>query len=69
MAETNLKTQKTETSVKGFLETIEDSQKKSDSFIILDMKQKAMGEKPKMWGTSIIGRWDSHHESKALRSM
>jgi hypothetical protein len=55
MAKAKLKTEKTEASVKGFLETLKDSQKKSDSLIVLDMMQKAMGEKPKMWGTSIIG--------------
>jgi hypothetical protein len=49
-----MKTKKTEQSVKEFLNTVTDEQKRKDSFAILDLMQKAAGE-AKMWGESIIG--------------
>ncbi|MBX3080348.1 MAG: DUF1801 domain-containing protein [Anaerolineae bacterium] len=49
-----MKTKKTEQSVEAFLNTVSDEQKRKDSFVILDMMQKAAGE-AKMWGESIVG--------------
>src|SRR5438067_1686827 len=42
-------------SVEDFLNSIEQEQKRKDSHVILTMMEKAMKEKPKMWGSSIIG--------------
>jgi len=50
-----LKTQKTEASVKEFINSVDDEQKRKDSFKILEMMEKATGDKGKMWGKSIIG--------------
>jgi len=53
MAET--KTKPTAASVVDFLNTVKDEQKRKDSFVIVEMMNKASGEEPKMWGSSIIG--------------
>ena len=53
-----LKTKKTEASVAGFLDTIDDAQKRSDCKAIAKMMEAATGAKPKMWGPAIIGFGD-----------
>jgi hypothetical protein len=60
-----IKTKETSASVEDYLHTIEDSRKRSDSFVILEMMQKASGEKPKMWGTSLIGFGKKRYKSPA----
>ncbi len=55
MAKAILKTQKTESSVEDFLNSVKDEQQRTDSFAIVKMMQQATGEKPKMWGAAIIG--------------
>jgi hypothetical protein len=55
MAKAILKTQKNEASVEDFLNSIQDDTKQADSISIVKMMQKATGNKPKMWGTAIIG--------------
>ena len=55
MAKAELKTKKTELSVEDFLNAIKDDAVRSDSIAIVKMMQKATGDKPKMWGTSIVG--------------
>lgn len=51
----DIKTKQTSSSVEDFLNSIEQEQKRKDSHVILTMMEKAMKEKPKMWGSSIIG--------------
>jgi hypothetical protein len=55
MAKAKLKTEKTESSVKDFLNAVKDEQKRKDSFAIAAMMQKATGDEPKMWGSSVVG--------------
>jgi len=55
MAKAELKTKKTKARAKDFLNTIKDEQKRKDSFHIMEMMQKATGDKPEMWGSNIIG--------------
>jgi len=50
-----LKTQINDASVKDFLNTIEDEQKKEDSFKLLDIFTRVSGEEAKMWWSAIIG--------------
>lgn len=65
------KTVKNNNSVEDFLNTVENEQKRADSFRILEMMQEITGEEPKMWGASIIGfgeyhyRYDSGREGDA----
>jgi hypothetical protein len=49
------KTKQTEVNPADFIKTVEGEQKQKDSFTLLEMMEKASGEKPKMWGGSIIG--------------
>lgn len=50
-----IKTQETTSSVEDFINTVKDEEKRKDSFLLLTLMQKATNEKPKMWGSSIIG--------------
>ena len=50
-----IKTKPNSASVVDFINTISDEQKRKDSFVLLEMMKKAIGEEPKMWGSSLIG--------------
>jgi hypothetical protein len=50
-----IKTKETSASVEDFINSVKDEVKRKDSFTILKMMQKASKEKPKMWGSSMIG--------------
>jgi hypothetical protein len=50
-----IKTKQNSASVEDFINTIENLQKRNDSFVILEMMKSAFGEEPKMWGSSLIG--------------
>lgn len=60
-----IKTKPTSLSVKDFIDSIADEQKRKDSLIILKMMEKATKEKPKMWGSSMIGFGDVRYKSPA----
>jgi hypothetical protein len=55
-----LKTKKTEQSVKEFIETLQDAQKKKDCYTLVDMMEKTTKAKAKLWGSGIIGFGDRH---------
>lgn len=59
-----LKTQENNASVKKFIESIADEQKRKDSFKLLDLFKQLTNEEPKMWGTSIIGFGKYHYKSE-----
>lgn len=50
-----IKTKETDSSVEDFINNIKDDVKRKDSFTLLKLMQKATKEKPKMWGSSMIG--------------
>ena len=50
-----IKTKETGADVNSFIHSIPNEQKRKDSYILLKMMEKATKEKPKMWGSSIIG--------------
>ena len=50
-----IKTKPDSASVEDFINSITDEQKRKDSFVLLEMMKKAIGEEPKMWGSSLIG--------------
>jgi len=56
-----LKTKVNQASVTKFLDSITDEVKRKDSFILLEMLQKATKTEPKMWGSSIIGFGNTHY--------
>jgi hypothetical protein len=59
-----LKTKITKASVTDFINKVPDKTKKQDSFALVNLFQKVTGEKPKMWGTSIIGFGSFHYKSE-----
>ena len=60
-----IKTKPTSSSVEDFINSIADEQKRIDSHVILKMMEKAMKEKPKMWGSSMIGFGNVRYKSPA----
>ena len=61
------KTQRTNKSVKLFLDQIEPEQKRKDSYEIVDLLSKITKEEAKLWGTSIIGFGEYHYKYKSGR--
>lgn len=59
-----LKTKATNLSVAAFIKNIDDPVKRADSEALLKIFTEATGEKPKLWGTSIIGYGEYHYESE-----
>lgn len=55
MAKYEHKTKKTKQSVAAFLNGIEDDRRRKDAKTILTLMKELTGEKPAMWGTSIVG--------------
>jgi len=55
MAKAELKTKENDSSVADFLRSVADDQQRADSLRIVEIFEKATGEKPKMWGPSIVG--------------
>jgi hypothetical protein len=58
-----IKTKENSASVTGFIDSIPDEQKHKDSYILLKMMEKALKEKPRMWGSSIIGFSNKRYKS------
>jgi Domain of unknown function (DU1801) len=54
------KTKPTKLSVTAFIDALTDQTKRADAKALVKLMQSATGEKPKMWGPSIIG-FGSHH--------
>jgi hypothetical protein len=50
-----IKTKQNQASVEEFIESVKDEQKRKDCYTLLAMMEKVSGEKPKMWGSSLIG--------------
>ena len=55
------KTKATKASVAGFLGAIADETRRADAKALVQLMQAATGEKPKMWGTSIVGFGSEHY--------
>ena len=60
MAET--KTKPTNESVKDFLNKISDEERRADCFQVAKIMEEVTGEKPKMWGPSIVGFGSYHYK-------
>lgn len=54
------KTRPTDTPVSEFLDNVDHKTRRQDSFELLEMMEEITGEKPVLWGTSIVG-FGSHH--------
>ena len=60
-----IKTKETESSVEDFINGIADEQKRKDSHTLVKLMQKATKDKPKMWGSAIIGFGNRRYKSPA----
>ena len=69
MAKYELKTKKTDASVEDFLNSIENEERRSDGFRVLEMYKRVTGEEPKMWGPAIIGFGDQKYKYPDGREM
>ena len=56
------KTQPTNQSVKEFLNQIQEPERRADCFAIVKIMEKITGEKPTMWGPSIVGFGSYHYK-------
>lgn len=63
----DVKTKKNEASVEGFLKSVENDKRREDSFVVLDLMKEVTGEKPTMWGTSIVGFGSYHYKGASGR--
>ena len=72
MSSNQNKTVPTSADVKAFIEAVPSVRKRDDAFKLLSMMQEITGEKPVMWGPSIIGfgsyhyKYDSGREGDSL---
>jgi hypothetical protein len=57
-----LKTKLNDASVDKFLNSVEDEQRRNDSFTVLELMKKITKAEPKMWGTSIVGFGTYHYK-------
>ena len=62
-----LKTKLNKASVTKFLNGIKDETKRKDAFTISKIMQKVTKEKPKMWGSSIVGFGSYHYKGASGR--
>lgn len=66
-----IKTQFTDIDVVSFVETLDNQQKKEDSYQLISLMEQATGEKATMFGPTIIGfgkyhyKYESGHEGQA----
>jgi hypothetical protein len=61
MSKTENKTKETKASVTGYIAALPDESKRTDAKTLVKMMQAATGEKPAMWGPSIIGFGSVHY--------
>ena len=61
------KTRPTEVSVTAFIDAITDPTRRADARALVKLMQRAAGEKPKMWGQSIIGFGSYHYRYESGR--
>ena len=56
------KTKPTQASVKEFLNQIPDKERREDCFAVAKIMEEITGDKPKMWGPSIVGFGTWHYK-------
>jgi len=67
MAAGKNKTTENESSVTGFLDSVEKEIRRKDAFELLKIFELVTKEKPKMWGSSIIGYGKYHYKYESGR--
>jgi hypothetical protein len=61
------KTKATKLSVARFIDALTDPARRADAKVLVKLMQSAAGEKPKMWGPSIIGFGSYHYKYESGR--
>jgi hypothetical protein len=61
------KTKPTKLSVAAFIAALTDQTRRADAKALVKLMQGATGEKPKMWGTSIVGFGSCHYKYESGR--
>lgn len=61
------KTTPTKSSVTAFIDAVKDPAKRADAKALIKLMQSAAGEKPKMWGPSIVGFGSCHYKYESGR--
>jgi len=61
------KTTATTSSVTAYIDGLTDSTQRSDAKQLIHLMQEASGEKPKMWGSSIVGFGTHHYKYESGR--
>ncbi len=61
------KTKPTSVSVSDYIEALPQEGKRADSKTLIKLMQRLTGEKPKMWGPSIVGFGSVHYEYESGR--
>ncbi len=67
MAKAENKTKPTRASVTAFINAVENDMRRRDAKTVLAMMKKITGDKPKMWGPSIIGFGEYHYKYESGR--
>ena len=67
MAGSENKTRPTGASVTAFIDAVENDTRRRDARTLLAMMKKVTGEKPRMWGPSIIGFGEYHYKYESGR--
>lgn len=61
------KTKPTKASVSGFLKKVPDKNRRADCLKVLEIMKEVTGEKPEMWGTSVVGFGRYHYKYESGR--
>lgn len=56
------KTKKNDKNPKAFIEAVEHKKRREDSLVVMDLMERITGEKPVMWGPSIVGYGSYHYK-------
>jgi hypothetical protein len=63
----DLKTKKNRASVQQFLASVDDEKRRKDARVVLKLMREITGEKPAMWGASIVGFGSYHYRYESGR--
>ncbi len=60
-----IKTKPTRASVKKYLQGVENGKRRADAEVVAEIMEQVSGEKPTMWGDSLIGFGSYHYKYKS----
>ena len=62
-----LKTKRTKSSVRGFIDSVDNERRRNDAYELLQLFQQVTGFEPALWGDSIVGFGEYHYEYERSR--